>query len=173
VPLAIAAVTAGLVACAWLGARARYGYTQSSVLRAVLVAGGVGLSWAGCVAFVYDAVWSGSLRSTNLLQSVAVAPHIGQGALFFGYYPDYFATVKSLRPEVTVAFPRQDGFQDFRPLAQHWLEAGRPVFAVLTPGDWNYLRGRGQLEGLEFRVAAPGSPFPLMQIRAVPGAVSP
>ena len=72
--------------------------------------------------------------------------------------------MKTLRPDVTVAFPRQDQHEDFQPLAEHWLARDRPVFAVLAPEDWQVLRTRGALAGLTLRVAAAGNRFPLIQV---------
>jgi hypothetical protein len=166
VPLAIAGLTVGLVLACALGRGTPSGRWRAAP-AALLAVVAAGITWAGFLAYEYDATWSRELRTTNLLHAVAVAEHVPEGALLFGSYPDWFATVKNLRPGVAVAFPRQDQYADFRGLALHWLAAGRPVFAVLAPQDWGYMRAQGHLDGIELRVAASGSPYPLMEARAV------
>ena len=164
VPMVLGAVGAALVAV--LAARSwRPRGSARGAASALLAVTAAAIVWAGLLGYEYDATWSREVRTANLLRSVAVADQVPADAVLFGIVPDWYGTVKHLRPDVTVAYPRQDAYADFNALARYWLAEGRPVFGVLQPQDWSYMRGHGMLDGLEMRVAARGTPYPLMELR--------
>lgn len=102
---------------------------------------------AALATFAYDAPWSHRLRAYNLERSRLALPVVAEDCLFFAVYPDpYFGLLEVDRLRLAVA--GRDGFADFRPLADHHLAAGRPVFASFPVDYWRFLAGRGDLEGL-------------------------
>lgn len=147
---------------------ARTGLGRSPAAPALLLAAGLALGWAGALGTDYDARWSRSVRSQNLLYTLEVTRHVEDGDLVHLYLFDVWGAIKEFRPGVVLAFPRMDDYGDFRDLTFQVLDRGGSVFAALAPEDWAYLRSRGLLEGLEVR-SVEEEPFPLAEIRREEG----
>lgn len=145
-PLYLAALVLLLAAAAV--AVVRRGGDGRLVRSAAACAVAAGWTWSALVAFGYDLPWERSLRAANLRVFRDVEPHVPAGALLHVGYPDpFFGFIEF--PDVVLAVPARDDFADFERLTSHFLAGGRPVLAAFRARQWNYVRRRGLLTGLE------------------------
>jgi len=137
--------------------------------RAVAAAAGAGFAWAALVTFAYDAPRARAHRAANLEVARQIAPWVEEGSLLLVPYPDPFFALIEI-DGLRLAVPGRDRFADFRPLVDHHLDRGRPVFAALPLPVWRHLAATGRLEGLRVGPAGPGSP--VLRIGPAPPAAA-
>jgi len=142
-PLVIAAVILPLVlACVLQGGRA--GHRLRAATCAAVAAGGV---WAAMIAFTYDAPRTYIFRAERAAFAQRLAPYIeADSILFVPSATRFFGLLEADR--VRLATPAYDDYQDFRPLTEFHLAAGRAVYLWLTPDGAQTIEARGLLRSL-------------------------
>lgn len=140
-PLVLALATT-LAAGGWLLTRAQW------ARRIVCGFAAASLVWAGLVAFAYDYPAARWLRGYHAALSEIARAEIDADSILFTTHPDPFCGLLDVEG-VRIALPANDGYRDFRALAELHLAAQRPVYAALPPAEWQRLERRGQLAGFD------------------------
>ncbi|HUP48273.1 MAG TPA: glycosyltransferase family 39 protein [Thermoanaerobaculia bacterium] len=153
VPLIIAVSLVVCGAAALLGRRTGAAHVLLDTVTSLTAAG---LTWASLVTFFNDVPRARELRAANLDVAQWVAPYVPPDSLLFAHYPDPFFALKEI-DRLRLAIPTRDDFATFRPLLEHHLGAGRPVFAAFPPRLWQQLASSGHLDGLQAHFVAPES----------------
>jgi hypothetical protein len=160
-PLALAGALLALV-LAWLLTG------RGAALRAgVLAAGLAAFAWAGTVAFTHDVPRGYFMRQLRGDFAATLGPLVASDSLLFtGDDERFFGLIDKGR--VRFAVPMADDFQTFRPLAEHHLDAGRPIYAWLTPEIAATLEARGLLRGLREQTLFEGARGRLVTLSRAP-----
>ncbi|HEX6221378.1 MAG TPA: hypothetical protein VF115_09805 [Acidimicrobiia bacterium] len=133
-PMIIAAATA--VAVVFLISR-----PSEQVARLALVFAVIGLTWAGAVAYGYDAAATLNIRNSHAETSSAIAELIGGDSLLIADWPDNVYGVKDHLDNVFVALPSNDDYATFDDVLTHFA-ATRTVYGAMTPASWDQLPGQ-------------------------------
>ncbi len=170
VPMALAS-TLLVLAAAYLYRGREVGLVLRGATATALV---VGLIWAGMVAFTHDAPRSYAWRQLRGDLVRNLASHVEPDSIVFASINDDIWGLLEVR-RVRLATPSYDDYKDFRPLVDHHLQAGRPVYLWLYPDFAAAIEERNLLEALHretlyqhrlgvlVRVSAPrGNPSPTL-----------
>lgn len=138
---------AALTAAAALALALR-GPAAGTRLRAVTASlAAAGLTWAAAVAFSYDAPASRWLRGYNLDLSERALAAAAPDSIVFTTHPDPWCGLLEA-DHVRLALPSRDGFADFRPLVDFYLDRDRAVYGAFPPGMWHGVARDDRLDGL-------------------------
>lgn len=129
----------------WCSADGRRG---SGLARGIGWITSAALAWAVVVAHVYELPWAAHARRAAVEARETVIELVPPDSLLITPFVVALRSVAKDR-HVRIADPTRDGYADFRRLAVHHLEAGRPVLAALRSEIWAELSRLGALRGLE------------------------
>lgn len=111
----------------------------------------VTIVWSGVIAYAYDLPRSYLRRFARDQFTQAVTPHIAPNALVFSA-PNGLFYGQFVRPDVRIASPNRDEFQDFEPLLRYHLDAGQPVYVWLSAEPEPWLQSELEQRGIWARL---------------------
>ncbi|MDH3229152.1 MAG: glycosyltransferase family 39 protein [Alphaproteobacteria bacterium] len=143
VPLVFAVLLAILLLCRAVAT----GPARRATAGVAVLCAATAMGWGSASTIAYDAPMSAALRALHAERARVVVPYLTADSILFVYHETPYYGLYEL-DRVRIAATNRDDFDSFRPLLEHHLAAGRPVYLALGEKGMAIARERGLLEGL-------------------------
>ncbi len=111
-----------------------------------------GLLWSIWMTFFYDYPILAEVRKTRIAQAAEIAPFLEDNALLMHYdqHMNVYYGLLEYDKHIRLAWPKKDEYASFHKLVTFYLDKNIAVYSTLSGEEYNLLKSRNALEGLEF-----------------------